>query len=350
MINYIIDLLKHNDCVIVPGLGGFISNYSTAEIDLGNNLLRPPSKKTAFNKVLRENDGLLQTYVAKKEKTSQRLALKKIEQFVQDVNKELETYKSYSFEQLGKLILNSEDKIEFYPLKSIDISLFSYGLHSIAIQPIERLKQLESPIEPILQTVAVNKNSNVIYPQWFFRVAAVVAVLFLISTLFYNINTGNYKTNESSFIPIANEHAEEMEMDVIPEGKSFSSAKIENVLDQVLNKDYTLVEEEVEEIVEYSEIKEEKKAVAPIYKNQNNYNPKVMNGDFFIIVGSFSDSYNADKHAVSLERKGFNSVTLPGPSGFTRVGISFVYSDNSPSKALSQVRKEVNNQAWILEY
>ena len=49
---HIFELLKHNDCVIITGLGGFVLNYKPAYINEINNTIHPPSKLISFNSKL----------------------------------------------------------------------------------------------------------------------------------------------------------------------------------------------------------------------------------------------------------------------------------------------------------
>ena len=46
---YISDLLYRHDCVIIPGLGGIITNYRSAQIHPVSHKLQPPSKSIRFN-------------------------------------------------------------------------------------------------------------------------------------------------------------------------------------------------------------------------------------------------------------------------------------------------------------
>ena len=57
-------LLLENDCVIVPGFGGFVAYYTPAMRVEGNTFL-PPTRTIGFNSQLKLNDGLLvQSYMA----------------------------------------------------------------------------------------------------------------------------------------------------------------------------------------------------------------------------------------------------------------------------------------------
>ena len=57
-------LLLENDCVIVPGLGGFVAHHVSARYDEQDGLFLPPYRTLGFNAQLRMNDSLLvQSYV-----------------------------------------------------------------------------------------------------------------------------------------------------------------------------------------------------------------------------------------------------------------------------------------------
>ncbi len=56
---FIRELLFGHDCVIVPGFGGFIGNYTPARIDKRTGTFYPPVKQISFNRNLNHNDGLL---------------------------------------------------------------------------------------------------------------------------------------------------------------------------------------------------------------------------------------------------------------------------------------------------
>ena len=57
-------LLLNNDCVIVPGFGGFMAHHRPAEYVDEAGMFYPPQRTLGFNSQLRLNDSLLaQSYV-----------------------------------------------------------------------------------------------------------------------------------------------------------------------------------------------------------------------------------------------------------------------------------------------
>ena len=62
---YIRELLLQHDCVILPGLGGFVANYRPATFDAFQKTAIPPSREILFNANLMHNDGLLYAHISR---------------------------------------------------------------------------------------------------------------------------------------------------------------------------------------------------------------------------------------------------------------------------------------------
>jgi len=62
---YIYELLHSHECVVAPGLGGFIIRKKNAVVYVAQNLFAPPSKHLHFNAQLTHNDGLLAHHISK---------------------------------------------------------------------------------------------------------------------------------------------------------------------------------------------------------------------------------------------------------------------------------------------
>ena len=56
---HITKLLLSNDCVIVPGFGGFMAHHMEARYDAESHLFYPPHRTLGFNPQLTMNDSLL---------------------------------------------------------------------------------------------------------------------------------------------------------------------------------------------------------------------------------------------------------------------------------------------------
>lgn len=127
-------LLLDNDCVIVPGLGGFVAHYVEARYDNADNSYLPPSRTLGFNAKLSMNDSLLaQSYVEAYD-ISYPEAVGRIEAEVDDIKSSLRKEGVYDFADLGMLTVNAEGNNEFSPCASGVLTPDLYGLSSFEIE------------------------------------------------------------------------------------------------------------------------------------------------------------------------------------------------------------------------
>ena len=126
-------LLLDNDCVIIPGLGGFVAHYVEARYDERDNSYLPPLRTLGFNSKLDMNDSLLaQSYVEAYD-ISYPEAVAKIEAEVDDIKHVMEKDGYYDFSDLGTLMVNSTGNFEFAPCESGILTPDLYGLSSFEI-------------------------------------------------------------------------------------------------------------------------------------------------------------------------------------------------------------------------
>ena len=111
-------LLLDNDCVIVPGLGGFVAHYVGARFDKDSNMFLPPYRTLGFNSKLDMNDSLLaQSYVEAYD-ISYPEALRKIDSEVVELKRTLEVEGIYELDNIGVISINNEGNYEFEPCEA----------------------------------------------------------------------------------------------------------------------------------------------------------------------------------------------------------------------------------------
>jgi len=123
-------LLLSNDCVIVPGLGGFVAHHANARFDEDDGMFLPPLRTIGFNQQLKMNDSLLAQSYAEAYDISYPTALQRIESDVKTLQKQLEEEGSYELNDIGTLMKNSEGNIEFTPCEAGILTPEFYGLSS----------------------------------------------------------------------------------------------------------------------------------------------------------------------------------------------------------------------------
>ncbi len=143
---YISELLYTRDCVIIPGLGGFVANSKSAFLNPAQHTFSPPSRKIAFNAGLRTNDGLLAHYISGKRGISYGEALTEIKLYVEELFNRLSAGEQIWIEKIGSLTFDKENRIQFEPDTTENYLTDSFGLvtiHSPAIRREEKAKVIK---------------------------------------------------------------------------------------------------------------------------------------------------------------------------------------------------------------
>lgn len=112
-VEHIEALLYLHDCVIVPGLGGFICNYSGATINEKTGMITPPAKRVVFNKHLKQNDGLLIDWIARKEQIDYEKAQRRLALFCEEVKVRLNQKQKVDFGKIGSFSVDRRFNILF---------------------------------------------------------------------------------------------------------------------------------------------------------------------------------------------------------------------------------------------
>lgn len=135
---YIGDLIFDYECVVIPGLGGFISTNKSAQINKVTHQFKPPVKDIHFNIHLKANDGLLINYVARNEGLSYKEAKQKVDKFVLLCNNALDNGKKINFSKIGYIYRDSKENIVFNQDISVNYNADSFGLSSFVSPAIRR--------------------------------------------------------------------------------------------------------------------------------------------------------------------------------------------------------------------
>ena len=129
-------LLRHN-CVIVPGLGGFVTQYVPARYVPEEELFIPPFRSVGFNPRLTLNDGLLVQSYMQAYDTSYPETQRIVENAVAEVRAELLESGSFTFNGIGTLSLDAAGNYDFAPCEAGVLSPALYGLSSFTAQALE---------------------------------------------------------------------------------------------------------------------------------------------------------------------------------------------------------------------
>ena len=146
---YIEELLYLHDCVIIPGFGGFIGNYTGARIDSRAGVITPPAKTVSFNKQLNQNDGLLVQWVAQRENIDYQQAYKRVMHFCNELKSMLNQQEKIAFGVIGCFYLTPRFHLVFEP-GNYNFLPEVMGMEQLSLRPISPAFR-DKPLVPYIQ-------------------------------------------------------------------------------------------------------------------------------------------------------------------------------------------------------
>jgi hypothetical protein len=312
-------LLYRYDCVIIPGFGGFVTQFKSAAIDRQAHSIYPPSKEVSFNSMLVKNDGVLVNFVAEDQDLSYSSAQNLIDIQVEDWKKQLRFQDLY-LAKIGRFHLGLEQQILFEPENSTNFLTDSFGLSAVIAKEIE--VQVKKPLlkrVPKAKTKVVSSRSN------YLKYAAVFAIgLSVVGLVGAEQIYSKYRQARTEQVRVEDQYKQErietatfaidrnLPTILVPVKKLSSPDKAEKI-----------------ELVEEVEIAKR----------------------YFVIAGAFRDQNNAKKKVSQLLQSGFEDASELGVNKWNLYQVSFGgFQDRlEAEKLLKQVRLSGAPDAWVLE-
>lgn len=361
-------LLLTNDCVIVPGLGGFMAHHIEARFDEEDNTFVPPLRTLGFNQNLTMNDSLLvQSYIECYD-ISYPEALRRIEDEVNELRQHLQTEGSYELNDIGMLTLNSEGNIEFRPCEAGILTPGLYGLGTFEMEPLEkavtvmvegqRSKDEGQPDEPMVLQMAEDEQQEVaeeekepvivIKLSWLrnaVAVAAAVLAFFMIATPVSNSQLDIQKgVQQSSIIPLSKQESLTTWGDeaLVPELEKQNPLQWN--IGEESDKQNSLQEDVCAELNDKEEITSEQPAaeVAEVMP------PAV---EYCIVLACQVSQKNADGLMTLLQENGFNNAYITNKK-FRRVCYGHYATNDDATSDLRQLRqqsKKLFGEGWVMK-
>jgi nucleoid DNA-binding protein len=286
---FIRELLFDHDCVIVPGFGGFIGNYTPARIDKSSSTFFPPVKQISFNVNLNHNDGLLVGRISEHTEMNYADARNIVEEFVKDILNRLSKGEKVVFLNIGSFINNHEGNIQFEPDINANYHLDSFGLASFHLAPLEGYDIRER----VLKNTEPVRQSSVRKILW--RAAVIIPLLATLVIVPLTIKT---KVQRTTLNPLANIEFENNRQAV---DNSRSSDSIRS-LKQASTENKNVSPE-----------------MAPSPGEEKSLPDKYKESVYCLIAGSFKSEGNATGLMKKLESEGYRPELMEGPNGFIRV-------------------------------
>ena len=326
--HHIICLLAENDCVILPGIGGFIARYKSANYTQNNKEFVSPQRGIGFNHALTMNDGLIvQSYMIKfgvNYPDASKLVDKDIERLQQEINKN----GNVRLEGLGMLVRHAGGAYNFEVSSPQIATPELYGLSNISVESKRQSKDVcttASPNAALTSTVTKTATDDLeddnkqtysisIRRSAVHRVAAIAAAIlvsFLLST-----PTGNISKRE------------------LPQTAMIGTLHF--LTSTNTKKEAASCKKNVKKVTAEAQPTEEK-ATCP---------PK----PYTIVLASAVSEKNAKDFIASLHRQGYNHAEIYQTSSMRRVIYNHFETEQEARIALNNMSdKDFAAEAWIMK-
>lgn len=337
-------LLLSNDCVIVPGFGGFMAHHIDARKDKSDGSFLPPIRSIGFNPKLILNDSLLaQSYVEAYD-ISYPDATMRIEDEVRELRQRIEADGHYTFKGIGTISLNGDGNYEFEPCEAGILSPELYGLGSFEMSTVSELRKtsavddsdMQEGMDKGAQIVSIdNSDSRVTeaaedsslsvkavrtVAMWRnIAVAAVAAIIFLLipSPL---VNNGQ----------IAGNHIDT------------------RLLDRIMPKDITTGQDKVNSALVNS-LRHSTSGQSSDRQVVKSEEKTASTGKYGIVVASHVTLKNANAYVRDLQSRGYEDAYVYG-NGHVKVLIGRFATRQAASDELNRLSDKTEfSGAWITE-
>jgi len=317
---FITELLYGHDCVILPGFGGFIGNYTPAQIDRSTGTFYPPVKQISFNRNLNHNDGLLAGKISESSGLNYGDARNLVGEFVEETRRRLQKGEKVLFEGIGSFINNHEGNVQFEPDRESNFHLNAFGLSSFRIMPLEGVEG--SGIIHRLTDAGASKHTSIRKYLW--RAAVIIPIVGALVAVPLTTDLFKTRVQTTTLNPLASVEFEK------------NREAVDNNKEKILPAETNIPDNIVaSEDGEKTAVKSET-AASSVESAET----------FYVIAGSFQSEENAGVMINRLQSEGFSPELIPAANGFFRV---CAVKCSSMAEALSK-RDSINTKysgSWI---
>ena len=338
---FISELLHQHECVIVPGLGGFLTNYAPARIHPTHHVFVPPSKYIVFNASLSHNDGILAKHISAAKNISYRESLEHISHWLNGHKSRLKNGHNWTLENIGILSLDHEGNIQFEPANNVNYLVESYGLSSFVSPPVKRLE-----IAHVTTQVKQGNKLHSLNRRLKWAAVALPLVGFSFWGSFHAKDIDQIYTSYANLMPWENSGS-----NIRPAVNSINSAgmlftEYQTIYASVIadrSGMNTVRKIVITEPDAQPEVSDKPAKEAAISSETN------LSCRYFIIGGAFKLFENAGKYVDDLKGKGYPaSIVFQNRRGLYVVGIKGFTNKETAKAQLSQIRSTENPAAWLI--
>jgi cell division septation protein DedD len=311
-------LLTTHECVVIPGLGAFVSSKVERNSPEDTKLLYPPAWFLGFNPDIRHNDGLLAHSLAKGENCSYKEACLLIQRYVEQVNDLLENQKEVQIPRVGKLERTTERKIVFTPALQLSCNAGHFGLYPFYMPDLQELEESHQRPVPPKDVIYIPVNRQIIH--WATATAAAVVALFVLST-----PLGNRTAHDPQFATM-------ISIPAITSPVAETPSLMENAS----------VQPEKEALTQVSTIPEKEQQPETVIPEHNRY--------YYVVIASLPTATLAQQQLASYQKTGFSTPAVISKGNKHRIYVDKFEDKKEAETFLEKFRLQYpqHRDAWLL--
>lgn len=367
-------LLHDNDCVILPGFGGFIAHIVPAYYVSNENLYYPPSRSISFNTAITMNDGLLAQSYMRSYNIDYAQATYLVDIAIEKLRDALDEEGSVTLPHIGTIKQDIHQTIQFIAEPAGIPSPLHFGLGAFTINTLAWLqsqsdKAAQQPKSIFTQT---ERTIDVHIPKKTLRQFLSTAAVFLL-LLMVALPAGDLRPTDIASLHLTgiicepkNEHPEPLysqPVDTVAESgeKSITVPAIESTamtegaenVENIESED-TLETQEAEMTQEAEKSYNASEATASVASPASIEvteitQPKTSNKVYHIIVASLPNHRGADEIIENYITKGYPQATLVERDNRVRISLINFTDKDEANNYLNTLRKnESFANAWLL--
>jgi hypothetical protein len=320
-----------HDFIVLPGFGGFVLKKMPARFGGTDNVLLPPSKVVGFNAQLRQNDGIMVSWLTATLGCTTAQSLTHLEDFAGYCREVLNARRRLTIPELGFFFLDTEGNTCFEPRHDVNFLTSAFGLPNLHIKPLEQPRAEPMMRRAPLQPAVVRERRTVPYRRIAAPAIAAVLVASLIILLVTNRTfSGNLMAAftgpaTTTYIPM-----------------TYEPLRLEGGQGHV--QAYVAGSDGIATIILF-----DGKTVSVRVNGESGAKPVARRGkgEFEIVTGCFSVHANAVKMAARLKRRNLPAAISPVlQRGMHVVTIADFTTKDSAAALLQQIKSEFPS-AWI---
>lgn len=333
---YLSELLKTNDCVIVPDLGGFIANYQSSGYDVQGDQFFPPAKEIIFSNKIKKNDGLLVNHVAEKEGVGYLEARKIVSEIVSEILFKLENGERIEFERIGTLYIDPKEHLLFEPSSHKQLRTDAYGLDSFHFPPL--VNKYSQPTQPLFrdQTPEPQKRNRKVLKYVAIGLPLLAALYFVpIGKLINYGKSGNPTNTNTASLAVSDTPVLHNPSIIDSAHVTVPKAKSDSILPESPNEAPSQPLVTPDNVPVKPQLASETTAPEKSFEQHSVDVPPT--GKYHIVGGCFKMKENAEKLASKLAAQGYHATVTPMGKGFFRVTVESYQTRREAEQGLGKI-------------